>query len=184
MLVNSVVWIELVSLAASFDATHTSGLPLPQNIGEARKFVEVLDNIFKAFPACFGYDIPARPAATSRKSIMRKIVLWAQSCTPESAWQEWTAGMMAAFCPDPNGDLGHFNPHTSGLELLQTFSGVNPWMVSCWSCQFKHVRSAAHRRAFREPDARLWNLSRHMKARHSGVEPNMKSLATAFVTTK
>jgi hypothetical protein len=79
VVVNSVVWIELVSLAASFDAAHTGGLPLPQNIGEARKFVEVIDNFFKAFPACFGYDSPARRAATSRKSIQRKIVLWAQS---------------------------------------------------------------------------------------------------------
>ena len=69
VLVNSVVWIELVSLAASFDTAHTSGLPLPQNTGEARKFVEVVDNFFKAFPACFRYDIPARPAATSRKAL-------------------------------------------------------------------------------------------------------------------
>ena len=100
-----------------YDATHAGGLPLPQTWGEARKFVSVLEDFLKDFPARFGCGHTDRRAALipqnakyCRKSMTRKIVLWAQSCSPERAWQDWTAGMLAEVCPDPTGDLGRLNP--------------------------------------------------------------------------
>ena len=117
VVVDNVVWKELLLLAANFDATHAGGLPLPQTWGEARKFVSVLEDFLKDFPARFGCGHTDRRAALipqnakyCRKSMTRKIVLWAQSCSPERAWQDWTAGMLAEVCPDPTGDLGHLNP--------------------------------------------------------------------------
>ena len=69
--------------------------------------------------------------------------------------------------------------------MLHLFSGVNPWMVSCWACQFIHLpQRSAHKDAFQQADTRLWKLSRQMKARHTDVEANMESLATEFVNKK
>ena len=201
MVVDNDVWKDFLALVAKFDATHASGLPLPRNFQESRYFVSVLQDFLADFPACFGYGLApshrqtedvtckqhapkSHNAGYCRKTITRKIVIWAQSCSPQCAWQGWTAGMLAQMCPDANGYLGHLSPHTSSQELLHMFSGVNPWMVSCWACLFACVPYHAQTDAFQQADTRLWKLSRQLKARHGGVEPNMKSLAQEFVRMK
>ena len=112
VVVDNAVWKELLAVAAKFDATHAGGLPLPQNLQEARNFVSVVQEFLGDFPPSFGYGLAAgrvektrikckqtapktQNAGYCRKSIVRKIVLWAQSCSPECAWQGWTADILA-----------------------------------------------------------------------------------------
>jgi hypothetical protein len=138
---DTVVWKELLAVVAKFDATHASGFPVPRNIQESRNFVSVLQDFLADFPACFGYgrapshsqteDVTCKQHAPKshnagycRKTIIRKIVVWAQSCSPQCAWQGWTAGMLAQVCPDANGYLGHLSP-THQARNCSTYSAAS-----------------------------------------------------------
>ena len=109
-----------------------------------------------------------------KRSILRKIILWVQTRTPQEAWDCWSTEMLWEVCPDKNNFLSHWPGDSTASSLARTFS-MNAFMISCWACLFSSV-AAEHRAAFEQADVRLLWISLALKKHHDRVEPSLRTL--------
>ena len=115
-----------------------------------------------------------RSSGYCRLHILRKVILWVQTRTPQEAWGSWSTEMIQEVCPDKNDFLSHLPGDSSASSLARTFS-MNALMISCWACLFSSV-AAEHRAAFEQAGVRLLWISQALKKRHDRVEPSLRTL--------
>ena len=161
-------WNALVEAAA-----RAPPLTLPTTAEETMHFAHGFSEFLVSLPGTFGNGSlnvnPRTDTGYVRKTLVRKLVLWAQRRTPVTIWKETRVSDFRKYTPDKKGFLRTLDQDLMAHEL-EKFFGVNPWMLSCWACFFGAV--PVKHRVFFTGELSTWHCVLQLRSA-SGRDPSL-----------